>query len=290
MGEPAGQHWKILAPARQTAPVVFTSPHSGSRYPEDFVKASPLSRLALRKSEDSFVDELFMAAPEYGAPLLSALFPRAFVDVNREPFELDPAMFSDPLPDYINTQSSRVAAGLGTIAKVVSNCQEIYGEKLRFAEAAERIKTYYRPYHRALRRLTGETVRKFGYCILIDCHSMPSIGGPLDPDAGRGRADFVLGDRFGTSCAGIVTDTVDGALKALGYNVLRNKPFAGGFTTRNYGRPSDGQHAIQIEINRALYMDERRIRRHQGFSGFAEQMAGVVSSVTQLGRLELAAE
>lgn len=290
MGEPPGQHWKILAPAQQTAPVVFASPHSGSQYPEDFVKASPLSRLALRRSEDSFVDGLFMAAPDYGAPLLSALFPRAFVDVNREPFELDPAMFSDPLPDYVNTQSSRVAAGLGTIAKVVSNCQEIYGEKLRFSEAAERIKTYYRPYHRALRRLTDETARKFGYSILIDCHSMPSVGGPLDPDAGRGRADFVLGDRFGTSCAGIVTDTVEGALKARGYNVLRNKPFAGGFTTRNYGRPSDGQHAMQIEINRALYMDERRIRRHEGFSGLAGQMAEVIASVTQLGRLELAAE
>ena len=284
------RHWDILQPTQQTAPVVFASPHSGSRYPEAFVKGSPLSRLALRRSEDSFVDALFAAAPDHGAPMLRAHFPRAFVDVNREPFELDPAMFADALPDFVNTQSSRVAAGLGTIAKVVSNGQEIYREKLQFADAYDRIKTYYRPYHRALRTLIDQTLRDFGHCVLIDCHSMPSIGGPLDPDAGRGRADFVLGDCFGAACADIVTSTVESALRSQGHVVVRNKPFAGGFTTRNYGRPREGLHAMQIEINRGLYMDERRIRPNDGFERLAAQMTDVVRAVTELGKMDLAAE
>lgn len=284
------QAWEILHPRRRTAPTVFASPHSGARYPEAFVKASPLSRLALRQSEDSFVDALFAAAPDHGAPLLRAHFPRAFVDVNREPFELDPAMFADKLPDYVNTQSSRVAAGLGTVAKVVSNGQEIYREKLKFADIARRIKTYYRPYHQALRTLVEGTVRDFGHCILIDCHSMPSVGGPLDPDAGRGRADFVLGDCFGGACDDIVTATVEAVLRAQGYMVVRNKPFAGGFTTRNYGRPRDGLHALQIEINRALYMDEKRIRRSNGFDLLAAHMTEVARAVTGLGKMDLAAE
>lgn len=283
-------HWEILKPPSHTAPVVFASPHSGTRYPESFVEASPLGRLALRRSEDSFVDELFAAAPSYGAPLLRAHFPRAFVDVNREPFELDQAMFADPLPDYVNTQSSRVAAGLGTIAKVVSNGQEIYAQKLRFAEAEDRIRTYYQPYHRALKSLVEQTIDLFGYCILIDCHSMPSIGGPLDPDAGRGRADFVIGDYFGSSCAELVTGTVEAVLRARGYVVVRNKPFAGGFTTRNYGRPRQGMHALQIEINRGLYMDEKRIRRHEGFRRLHANMTEIVAAVTALGRMDLAAE
>lgn len=288
--KPAERHFDVLRPAQQTAPVVFASPHSGSRYPESFVKGSPLSRLALRRSEDSFVDELFAAAPDHGAPLLRAHFPRAFVDVNREPFELDQGMFADTLPDFVNTQSSRVAAGLGTVAKVVSSGQEIYREKLRFADISERIKTYYQPYHRALRSLIDQTLRDFGYCILIDCHSMPSIGGPLDPDAGRGRADFVLGDCFGAACADMVTGTVEAALRSQGHAVVRNKPFAGGFTTRNYGRPRDGLHAMQIEINRGLYMDERRIRRGDGFDRLAAQMTEVVAAVTELGKMDLAAE
>jgi len=282
--------WEILAPARQTAAAVFASPHSGAHYPASFVEGSPLGRLALRRSEDSFVDQLFIAAPDHGAPLLRAHFPRAFVDVNREPFELDPTMFADRLPDYVNTRSSRVAAGLGTVARVVSNGQEIYREKLRFTEIAERIKVYYRPYHRALRGLIDATLKDFGHCILIDCHSMPSIGGPLDPDAGRGRADFVLGDCFGAACANVVTSTVENVLQAQGYNVARNKPFAGGFTTRNYGRPRDGLHVLQIEINRGLYMDEKRIRPNQGFGLLAAQMTDVVQAVTMLGRMDLAAE
>ncbi len=285
-----GQNVEIMRPERQTVPLVFASPHSGRDYPDDFVANAALDPVALRRSEDSFVDELFAAAPAFGAPLLKALFPRAFIDPNREPFELDPAMFVDELPSYANSQSSRVAAGLGTIPKVVSNGREIYRAKLKFAEAAERINVYYRPYHKALAALVEETVERFGFCVLIDCHSMPSVGGPLDPDTGRGRADFVLGDGFGNACEDRVTAAVERALRTQGHSVIRNKPFAGGFTTRHYGKPSTGVHALQIEINRALYMDELNIERRDGIHRLTRQMVDVIVALTGLGGLDLAAE
>ena len=287
---PASAPCEIRVPDVQTMPVVFASPHSGNVYPPDFVAGARLDPLALRRSEDSFVDELFAAAPDYGAPLLRALFPRAFVDANREPFELDQAMFADRLPDYVNTGSSRVAAGLGTIAKIVSNGQNIYPGKLRFADAAERIEAYYRPYHRALETLIADTRARFGYCIVVDCHSMPSVGGPLDPDAGRGRADFVVGDCFGSACAPYITDAIERAIEGLGHVVIRNKPFAGGFTTRHYGRPRDGVHAVQIEINRLLYMDEMRIEKNSGFPRLAAQMTRVIAALAHLTAQDLAAE
>jgi N-formylglutamate amidohydrolase len=279
-----------MRPERQTVPLVFTSPHSGRDYPPAFVAASVLDPVALRRSEDSYVDELFAAAPRLGAPLLKALFPRAFIDPNREPFELDPAMFSDDLPSYADTQSSRVAAGLGTIPRVISNGQEIYRGKLTFAEAAERINHYYRPYHKALAALVDDTVERFGCCVLIDCHSMPSVGGLLDPDAGRGRADFVIGDCFGNACEESISATVERALRARGHSVVRNKPFAGGFTTRHYGKPSIGVHALQIEINRALYMDEVKIERREGMDRLTGHMTDVMVALTGLAALDLAAE
>ena len=286
----ASDHHEILRPARQTAPLVLASPHSGTDYPAEFVARSRLSALDLRRSEDSFVDELFGAAPALGVPLLRAKFPRAFVDPNREPFELDPEMFEDALPDYANTRSSRVAAGLGTIARMVTSGREIYAHRLRFAEARERIDTCYRPYHDALRGLVEETRGRFGHCVLIDCHSMPSVGGPMDPDAGHGRAHFVLGDGSGTSCEGAITDTVEAVLSRHGHRVVRNKPFAGGYTTRHYGRPAEGVHALQIEINRALYMDENRIARLADLPRIAARMTEVVSALNGIARADLAAE
>ena len=223
--------------------------------------------MTLRRSEDAFVDEIYAAAPNHGAPLLRALFPRAFVDPNRESYELDPAMFADPLPDYVNTKSPRVAAGLGTIARLVASGEEIYRHKLRFLDARHRIDAYYRPYHAALRRLLDETRWRFGACLLIDCHSMPSVGGPMDADAGSTRVDFILGDRHGTSCTPAVTDFAERAIESLGYVVARNDPYAGGFTTRHYGQPREAVHALQIEINRSLYMDERTIRRGEWVAG-----------------------
>ena len=253
----------IRTPDAHTVPLVFASPHSGSDYPADFVAGARLDPVALRRSEDGFVDELFAAAPALGAPLLRALFPRAFIDANR---------------------------GLGTIARVVSSGQDIYPRKLTFAEAADRIDSYYRPYHKALETLISDTKRKFGYCVVVDCHSMPSIGGPLDPDAGRGRADFIIGDCFATSCAPYITDAIERAISGCGYAVARNKPFAGGFTTRHYGQPRDGVHTVQIEINRALYMDELNIRKNANFDQVAAQMTDVIAALAHLMAQDLAAE
>lgn len=255
-GPAAGPVFEVLRPARQALPLVLASPHSGTEYPPDFVARSRLDMWAIRRSEDTFVDRIFGLAPSLGAPLIRALFPRAFVDANREPFELDPLMFAEPLPSFANIDSPRVAAGLGTIARVVGNGAEIYRDKLSFAEAQARIDRYYRPYHDALQGLIADTVAQFGTCLLLDCHSMPSVGGPMESDAGRRRVDFVLGDCFGTSCAPAITGLAEACLAARDYRVVRNDPYAGGFTTRHYGRPGNAVHALQIEINRGLYMRE----------------------------------
>jgi N-formylglutamate amidohydrolase len=271
--------YALRRPAVQSMPVVFASPHSGVDYPAEFLAAARLDPQSLRRSEDSFVDELFEAAPAAGAPLLSALFPRAFVDPNREAFELDPQMFEDELPPEANTESPRVAAGLGMIARVVASGEEIYGRKLRLAEATHRIERYWRPYHAILAQLIAETKRRFATCVLVDCHSMPSVGGPLERDAGRERVDIVLGDCRGTSCAAMVTDRVETALRHMGYAVARNNPYSGGYVTQHYGRPGEEVHAIQIEINRALYMDEAALSRGPGFARLAADMGRLVRAI-----------
>ena len=260
----------IERPRDQCAPVVFASPHSGTNYTPEFKAASRLDATALRKSEDSFVDEIFADAPTAGAPLIKALFPRAYVDPNREPFELDAEMFSGPLPPYVNSHSPRIADGLGTIARVVASGEDIYRDKLSFDEAVERIDRLYRPYHQALKTLVADTRAAFGWCLLIDCHSMPSVGGPMDQDPGMSRVDFVLGDSFGTSCHGSITKHVEQILTAAGYTVTRTIPYSGGYTTVHYGRPSSGIHALQIEINRSLYMDEQKFTRLPGFTALAD--------------------
>ena len=278
---------KIDAPARQRVALVFASPHSGRAYPADFVASSALDPVSLRKSEDAFVDDLFAAAPTQGAPLLKALFPRALLDPNREPWELDPAMFDGPLPDYVNTDSPRVAAGLGTIARVVASGVEIYRDKLPFAEALRRVERLYRPYHEALAQLVSDTKRRFGHCILIDCHSMPSMGGPADTDLGTPRVDFVLGDCFGNSCARPVMAAAESVLEGLGYRVVRNTPYSGGHTTRHYGKPLDGVHALQIEINRRIYMDEATHRRRPGFARLQADLGEVVAALAALTPAQL---
>ena len=251
----------VLTPEFVTSPVVFASPHSGSFYPKDFLNLSRLDPHNLRKSEDSFVDELFNGAPLKGATLIRANYPRAYLDVNREAWELDPHMFHDTLPEYVNKRSSRVNSGLGTIARIVSVGAEIYKEKLKFSDALDRINKLYFPYHKELARLLEITRNRFGFAVLVDCHSMPSIGGPMDQDRGRARAEIVLGDRYGTSCSPILTDTVEQALTSMGYKVRRNSPYAGGYVTKNYGCPDQGVHTLQIEINRALYMNEEQINQ-----------------------------
>lgn len=272
---------EVVEPAKLSLPLVFASPHSGAHYPAEFVEGAALELGALRRSEDAHVDDLFGSAPLLGAPLLRALYPRAFLDVNREAYELDPEMFDAPLPAYVNTTSARVAAGLGTIARIVASRREIYRGKLSFAEAERRINGVYKPYHRALRNLVGRAWSTFGFCILVDCHSMPSTGLPTEADDGRG-IDVVLGDRGGMSCAPAVTACMEDALSACGYRVTRNNPYAGGFTTQHYGDPANGVHAIQIEINRAIYMDEMTLQRRASFQRLRENLAGVIAAVAAL--------
>lgn len=245
-------------------PLVFASPHSGRLYPEDMMAAAALDALAIRRSEDAYVDELVGAGPDLGAALISANLARAYIDLNREAFELDQAMFADELPDFARGRTARVAAGLGAIARVVSEGQEIYARKLTFAEAKGRIEGAHNPYHAALARLIGEAHAAHGFAILIDWHSMPAAAARA---SGRdGPCDIVLGDRFGAACAGQVTQKVERELEAMGYKVARNAPYAGGYTTEHYGRPGRRTHALQIEISRALYLDEASLTPTAGFA------------------------
>ncbi|MGE0717880.1 MAG: N-formylglutamate amidohydrolase [Alphaproteobacteria bacterium] len=280
---------RIERPAAAAGAAVFASPHSGRDYPADLLAATRLDPQSLRRSEDCFVDEIFADAPAAGAPLIRALFPRAYVDANREPYELDPAMFDGPLPDFCNTRSPRVMAGLGTIARIVATGSDIYARKLAVTEGLERIDRFYRPYHRDLAALLDERRARHGHAILIDCHSMPSIGGPHDFDSGRRRADMILGDAHGASCASALVETVARLLRGLGYRVSHNAPYAGGYTTQHYGRPEQGIHALQIEINRDIYMDERRFARKPGLARLAADMRLVIAGVIGLDARALAA-
>ncbi|MEX2036550.1 MAG: N-formylglutamate amidohydrolase, partial [Xanthobacteraceae bacterium] len=218
--------FEIIEPTHWRGPVLFNSPHSGRVYPRALLLTSRLDLPTLRRSEDSFVDELALGVVERGYPLMRAHFPRCYVDVNREPYELDPRMFEGRLPSFANTRSMRVAGGLGTVARVVGDAQEIYDQRISVDDALRRIENLYKPYHRALRRLFSRVHREFGAAMLIDCHSMPSSTGPKDE---RPRADVVLGDRYGTSCVAAVSETIETTLRQLGYAVSRNKPYAGGF-------------------------------------------------------------
>ena len=277
----------VIQPEVQRVPLVFASPHSGTDYPAEFLAQSALDARSLRRSEDSFVDELFASAPGLGAPLLKALFPRAYLDPNREPYELDPTMFDGPLPDGVNSSSPRVGAGLGTVARVESTGAEIYRGKLSFAEVESRIARLYRPYHASLAKLVDDTMQRFGFCLLVDCHSMPSIGGPTEKDSGASRVDVVLGDCYGSSCAARATETAERALQDLGYRVVRNSPYAGGFTTRHYGTPWNGRHALQIEINRRLYMDERTHEKRPGFPTLQAHLTRLVEALAAMPSADL---
>jgi len=268
----------LQRPAVQRAPLVLTSPHSGQNYPPDFLAASRLDALAIRRSEDSFVDDLFGAGPDLGVPLLAARFPRAYCDVNREAWELDPGMFEDALPGFVNAASPRVSAGLGTIARIVGTGEPIYREKMRFSEAQARIKNCWEPYHEALRGLIADTVATFGACLVLDCHSMPSAPAPR----GGKLPDVVLGDVHGTSCAPQVTAFIDRKLTQLGLNLRRNDPYAGGFITRHYGRPREGVHVLQIEFLRALYMDEAGFARHDGFAALKTKLAAFMAAMVEV--------
>ncbi len=262
--------FEIRSGAEQRVPFIFSSPHSGRFYPERFLAMARLDRNAIRRSEDCFVDELFGAAVTLGAPMLAANFPRAYLDVNREPWELDPRMFAEPVPTYCNIRSARVAGGLGTVPRLVGEGLDIYAGRLPLAEAIARIEAVYKPFHEALKRLLSRTHAAFGFAVLVDCHSMPAsvrVG-----DNGF-RPDFIVGDRFGTSATAALTEAAINLLSAMGYTVAHNKPYAGGFITEHYGRPARHLHALQIEVNRGLYMNEKTLQKSPGFDALARDMA-----------------
>jgi N-formylglutamate deformylase len=282
--EPPFSPFNLAMPDVQRAPIVLTSPHSGRRYLPAFLAASRLDAVAIRRSEDSFVDELFGCAPAMGVPLLAAAFPRAYCDVNREAWELDPAMFHDSLPDFVNAASPRVVAGLGTIARIVGTGEPIYRQKMLFAEAEARIAACWTPYHAALRELVEATVKKFGMCLVIDCHSMPSTPGHRNSTR---LPEVVLGDVHGTSCAPQMIGFIETKLSRLGLRVRRNDPYAGGYITRHYGQPRDNVHALQIEVLRALYMDEARFEKSAKFDGLSEVVAKLLASVVDVAMVLL---
>ena len=256
-------------------PLVFSSPHSGRLYPEDM--GACLSGLDIRRSEDAFVDMLVEAAPESGVALITALAARAYLDVNRQAYELDPGMFADPLPAFVRGHSPRVAAGLGAVARLISEGLEIYARKLTFAEAQDRIDRVHTPYHDALAGLIAEARSTYGYAILIDWHSMPAVAG--QGHGAAGDIDMVLGDRFGASCHPDLTTWMDTELSGLGYRVARNIPYAGGYTTEHYGRPQNQVHTLQIEINRGLYLDETCLKLTEGFGRLKADIARLSSAM-----------
>lgn len=285
-----GPAFEVLraAPAGSPPPsaLVFASPHSGDLYPEDMVAAVRLPIETLRASEDSFVDRIIGGAPDLGASVVRARLARAYVDLNREPWELDPAMFDGDLPDYAHGRSARVAAGLGTIPRLAGEGRPIYGRKLSFDEAKARVELAHRPYHDALDRQLAAARAAHGAAILIDWHSMPAAAARGQRTRSGGACDIVLGDRFGAACSPKLTALVERELEALGYSVARNAPYAGGYTTEHYGRPAKRTHALQIEINRALYMDEAT---RAPTDGLAKLTADAEALTRALVRMDLSA-
>ena len=264
-----GELFEVWEPNEQLIPFVLNSPHSGRIYPRCFLECACLDPVGIRRSEDHYVDELFSSGVRLGAPMLAANFPRSYVDVNREPYELDPKMFSGRLPPYANTSSIRVAGGLGTVPKIVAENMDIYRQKLPVEEALARIEDIYKPYHAMLRKLIARTHARFGTAILIDCHSMPSN---IRLSGSGVRPDFIIGDRYGTSASVELSRLALRLLEDFGFVAVRNKPYAGGFITEHYGRPGRGLHALQIEINRGLYIDETTLKKKPEFGRIADLM------------------
>ncbi|MBL4906065.1 MAG: N-formylglutamate amidohydrolase [Sneathiella sp.] len=275
---------EIIHPDNWTSPLVFSSPHSGSYYPETFVDQSALDLLSLRQSEDFLVDELFGAAPMLGAPLIKSNYPRAFCDPNRPPYELDPTMFIESLPNHVTISSTRISAGLGTIPKVVSAGKNIYSHPLTYQEVQQRLELCYFPYHAALQSLLQEGIRKFGKILLIDCHSMPTATN--NSGATSTLADFILGDRFGNACPTEYSTRAAHILKSFGYSVSYNSPYAGGFITEHYSSTYKGVSALQIEINRKLYMEQSTLSATDKMPILRDQLAKFIEDISAVVSLK----
>lgn len=272
----------LVAADPPSTPLVFASPHSGRYYPREMLEAAAVGAEALRRSEDAFVDAMIAPSSDVGAAVITARYGRAWMDLNRAPWELDPAMFSDDLPDFARGRSARVAAGLGAIARLAAEGREIYARKLTFAEARARVEGTHRPYHDALDRLLARARATHGMAVLIDWHSMPEAAARTAVTARHGKGcDIVLGDRFGASCTRKLTDLVERELEGMGYHVARNAPYAGGYTTEHYGRPASRTHALQIEISRALYLDEKTLEPTEGLSTLTADIGKLAARLAQ---------
>lgn len=278
--------YQIAQPLQWNSCAVFASPHSGRLYPDDMMRRAELDALTVRSSEDAFVDELFNAAPSFGSPFLTAVYPRAYVDLNRAADELDPAVIDGVT---VKVRNPRVSSGLGVIPRVVANGRAIYRGKLPLAEAEARLARVWHPYHDALGQLVDRARRAFGRVILVDCHSMPHEA--LENHPAKNRPDVILGDRFGASAHSDVVDAIEAAFVAEGFKVARNIPFAGAYTTLHYGRPSAGQHAVQVELDRGLYLNEATLERTDAFDEVQRRLTGVIRRIVAEGQAKsLAAE
>ena len=277
----APQEFYLHLPETISTGVVFGSPHSGRDYPADMVLSSDLTAHQLRSSEDAFVDDLFMAATDYGAPLIAASVPRAYVDLNRGAAELDPALIEDVRRNGLNP---RISSGLGVIPRVVAQGRAIRQGKISLQEARRRLDRYYHPYHRQLQELLETSRRAFGQVLLVDCHSMPHESLVNCHRVSGKTPEVVLGDRFGSACGGELMAQVEAIFQGAGFETARNTPFAGAYIAQHYGRPSSGQHVVQIEIDRSLYMDEVTITRKPEFDLLRQRLAGVIGQISDLGR------
>lgn len=287
MSSPA---YQLFRPKSRTTSVVFASPHSGRNYTQDFLAQIALDPLSIRSSEDAYVDQLFASAPQTGAPFLIASAPRAFIDLNRAVEELDSALIEQVRRA---SRNPRVASGLGVVPRVVANGQQIYHGKIALSQAHSRIADYWHPYHDTLQTLLDESHQIFGEAILIDCHSMPHEALANASPAGAARPEIVLGDRFGATATGSIVERIEAAFASAGLRVARNMPFAGAYIAQHYGRPSRRQHAVQIEIDRALYMNERTLEPNADFEAFQTILSGIISEISAIGHsnnLRMAAE
>lgn len=269
---------RVHRPRRAAVPLVFDSPHSGEHYPDDFEHAPP--RAVVRQAEDTHVARLYSAAPVLGATLVEAVFPRAYIDANRNLDEIDLSLLEDAWAGAV-VASRKTEQGIGLVWRVARGGAPMYARKLKAAELVQRIARWYAPYHDALAAELDRLHAGFGAVWHVDCHSMPSIGDANADDPGRARADFVLGDRDGTTCAPEFTAFVAVTLRDLGYQVAINDPYKGVEIVRRYGRPHEARHSLQIEVNRALYMDETTLVPNVGFSALERDLGVLIAALVQ---------
>ena len=263
-------------------PVVFDSPHSGTDYPADFDTLVP--RLTLRRAEDTHVEALYAAAPDHGATLIAANFPRSYVDVNRSLLDIDAALLDSAWPGPINV-SRKTEKGIGLVWRVLDTGEAIYTRKLTVAEVQSRIARCYAPYHKAVRDAINGAHKHYGAVWHVNCHSMPATSSVISEDGpGQSRADFVLGDRDGSTCAPAFTSFVAGILRGMGYDVRLNDPYKGVELVRAYSDPAEHKHSLQIEVNRKLYMDEESRERHAGFEKLQGDLSRLIEAISSFAR------